>query len=262
MKYAMRLVPMVALAATSVFAQTAQQPPSDAAAPPAEKAIDANADRMLRQMTDYLAGLKTFRVQSQSVDEVVTTTGRKIQVSADSIISVARPNKLRSDRIGAENGLEYWYDGKTMSLYCKANNTYSTVQAPATIDEAIDATRKTYKIDAPGADLLFSHPYDVLTEQVKTGTFIGRETVEGVAANHLAFEGDDVDWQIWIQEGTQPLPLRFVITTKTMNERPQFTVQLSHWEPDAKIADTTFQFTPPAGASSVASFPTDCRAQR
>jgi len=261
-------MPLVALAAAPLFVRAVQQAPDaavqpapDDAGPPAVKAIDPDADRMLRQMTDYLSGLQSFKVQSASVDEVVTTTGRKIQVASESTISVVRPNKLRSDRVGAENGGEYTYDGKTMSLYCQANNTYSTVAAPATIDEAIDATRKKYKVEAPGADLLFSHPYDVLTEQVKTGLFVGRETVNSVAANHLAFEGEDVDWQIWIQDGPEPLPLRFVITTKTMKEQPQFQVQLSHWEPQAKIDDTTFQFKPPAGAKSVASFPTECRAQ-
>jgi hypothetical protein len=109
---------------------------------------------------------------------------------------------------------------------------------------------------------LFSHPYDILTEQVKTGLFIGKESVEGVVANHLAFEGEDVDWQIWIQDGAQPLPLRFVITTKTMKEEPQFTVQLSHWDTQAKIDDSVFQFQPPPGAKSVASFPTECRPHR
>jgi hypothetical protein len=260
MNFAMRVFPLLALAAAPVIVRAVQQAP-DAAAPPAAKGIDPNADRMLRQMTDYLAGLKNFRFQSSSVDEVVTTTGRKIQVSADSIVSVSRPNRAQSDRIGAENGLEFWYDGKSMSLYCKANNTYSTATAPATLDEAIDAARKQYKIEAPGADLLFSHPYDILTEQVKSGLFVGRESVGGLPANHLAFEGDEVDWQIWIQDGPEPLPLRFVITTKTMKEQPQFQVELSHWEPRAKLDDATFQFKPPAGSKAVETFPTECRAQ-
>jgi hypothetical protein len=283
MTFAKRALPVLALAAAPVIvhavhrasgaaarhsdtgaphpvaaAPVPDEAPSDAAAPDAA-AIDPDADRLLRQMTDYLAGLRTFRVIGTSIDEVVTTTGRKIQVVAQSQISMQRPNKLRSDQIGAEGGLEYWYDGKTMSLYCKADNTFSTAPAPPTIDETIDATRKQYKIEAPGADLLFSHPYEILTEQVKSGLVIGRETVSGQAANHLAFEGEEVDWQIWIQEGDKPLPLRFVITTKTMKEQPEFTVELAHWEPDVPIDESVFEFKPPAGATSVSSFPTRCR---
>jgi len=214
---------------------------------------------MLRQMTDYLAGLHSFKVRSSSVDEVVTTSGQKIQVTAQSTVSVVRPNKLRSEQTEAEDGLAYFYDGRTMTLYCKANQSYATLPAPPTLDAAIDATRKQFKIEAPGADLLYSHPYEMLTEQVTGGQFIGRETIDGAPANHLAFIGEEVDWQIWIKDGNQPLPLRFVITTKTMKEQPQFTVQMSQWDVEAKLPDSLFQFQPPAGATKVSSFPTACR---
>jgi hypothetical protein len=252
-----RLSLLVALVAVPVAARAVQEKPR-ATARTQERAIDPAADRLLRQMTEYVAGLRSFRVQSHAVDEVVLTSGQKIQVTSDSQVAVERPNKLRSDQVGAENGLEFWYDGKTMSLYCKPSNTYATARAPATLDATIDAARKQFKIEAPGADLLYSHPYDVLTEQVTSGRFIGRETVDGVAANHLAFVGDDVDWQIWIEDGPKPVPLRYVITTKTMKAQPQFTVRLSHWETQSQLPDSTFAFQPPAGAKRVEAFPTRC----
>src|SRR5579863_5605560 len=168
-------------------------------------------------MTDYLASLQSFTVQSSSLDEVVLKTGQKIQIANESLVSVKRPNRLRSEQVGAAgNGMAFWYDGKTMSLYCAASHTYGIAPAPPALDAMIDAARKRFQIEAPGADLLFSHPYEILTEQVTGGRMIGRETIDGVAANHLAFVGEDVDWQVWIQDGPRPLPLRFVITTKTM----------------------------------------------
>jgi glycine cleavage system pyridoxal-binding protein P len=42
-----------------------------------------------------------------------------------------------------------------------------------TLDAMIDAARKQFQIEAPGADLLFSHPYEILTEQVTGGRLIG-----------------------------------------------------------------------------------------
>ncbi len=226
-------------------------------APAPKKAVEPAADQKLKEMTEYLAGLKSFKVQGASVDEVVLKSGEKIELAADSAVSVERPKKLRSEQIG-QSGLSFWYDGKTMSLYCKASNSYGAVPAPATIDGMIDAARKQFHLEAPGADLLFSQPYDILMEQVKGGQLIGHETVEGVPVTHLAFQGEDVDWQIWIQDGAQPLPLRFVITTKTMKERPEFSVQLSHWEPEAVLAPATFDFDPPSGAKKVESLPTTC----
>jgi hypothetical protein len=209
-------------------------------------------------MTTYLAGLQSFRVRSSAIDEVVLRSGEKMQLASDSQISVQRPNRLRSEQVGASNGLAFWYDGKTMTLECKANGTYATAPAPATIDATIDQARKQFQIEAPGADLLYSEPYEILTEQVTGGKFVGRESIDGLPANHLVFEGEEVDWQVWIQDGPQPLPLRFTITTKTMKSEPEFSVHLSRWEPQAKLDQAVFQFQPPAQARRVDAFPNSC----
>jgi hypothetical protein len=254
------LLAIPALVALPAVVHTAETPIAPAS-PRGEKGVSPDADGMLRRMTDSLAGLQSFTVQSSSVDEVVLKTGQKVQLVNESLVSVRRPDRLRSEQVGAaDNGMAFWYDGKTMSLYCKASNTYGTAPAPPTLDAMIDAARKQFQIEAPGADLLFSHPYEILTEQVTGGRVIGHETIDGVATNHLAFVGQDVDWQVWIQDAPRPLPLRFVITTKTMKEQPEFTVRLSHWEPGATLADATFAFQPPHGSKRVDSLPTSCAA--
>ena len=248
---------LVALAGISAAAGAVegQQP---ANVPRQQKAIDASADRMLRQMTDYLASLQSFSVRSSAVDEVVLQSGPRLQYASDALVSVERPNRLRSEQLG--QGLALWYDGKSMTLECKANKSYSTISAPPKLDDAIETLRKRFQIDAPGADLLFSNPYDILTEQVTSGQFVGRETINGVATNHLAFIGEEVDWQIWIQDGPQPLPLRFSITSKTVTGQPEFSIMLSHWQPKASLTASTFEFQAPQGATHVQSFPTTCRA--
>jgi hypothetical protein len=230
----------------------------EGASPAGSKKIDPQADQMLRRMTDYLASLPSFKVRSSATDEVVTTAGQKIQIESESDVSVARPNRLRSEQVGAKNGLAFWYDGRTMTLECKSNGTYATLPAPPTIDETIDKARKQFQIEAPGADLLYSRPYDILTEQVTGGKFMGRETVDGQPANHLAFRGEEVDWQIWIADSAQPLPVRFEITSKTVKGSPEFSVRLTNWQPQARIPASTFEFQPPAGTTKVASFPTTC----
>jgi hypothetical protein len=251
------LAAVPALLAIPATVRTAETPVSPGAAP-AERKIDPEADRVLRQMADYVASLQSFTLQSSAVDEVVLESGQKVQIATDSAVSVVRPNRLRSEQLGPGPGMAFWYDGKNMTLYCKATDSYATFPAPPTLDATIDLGRKRFQIEAPAADLLFSRPYDILTEQVTGGKLIGHETVDGLGATHLAFEGEEVDWQVWVQEGATPLPLRFEITTKTMKAQPEFTAQLSHWDPHAKLADSTFAFKVPPGAKHVDSFPTQC----
>jgi hypothetical protein len=225
---------------------------------PPKKGISPDAETALRRMTDYLASLQTFRVRSSAKDEVVLKSGQKIDLSSQSETSVQRPNKLRSEQIGAKGGLAFVYDGKSMTLQCTANGTYTTKPAPPTIDGAIDAARKDFQIEAPGADLLYSKPYDILTEQVTGGQVIGHETVDGVAVTHLAFTGEEVDWQIWIKDGAEPLPVWFSIITKTIPSQPEFEVHLTNWETKASLPASTFAFQPGASGKRVEKFPETC----
>jgi hypothetical protein len=229
-----------------------------AAAEKPTKGISPDAERALRKMTDYLASLQSFRVRSTAKDEVVLKSGQKIDLSSQSETSVQRPNKLRSEQVGSKGGLAFWYDGKTMTLECTANGTYTTKPAPPTIDGAIDQARKEFGIEAPGADLLYSKPYDILTEQVTGGQVIGHETVDDMAVTHLAFQGEEVDWQIWIRDGAEPLPVWFSIITKTLPSQPEFEVHMSHWETRPAINPSTFAFQAPPNGTRTEAFPKTC----
>lgn len=209
-------------------------------------------------MTTYLGSLQSFTVLSNATDEVVLPSGQKIQLASESLVVLQRPNRMHSEQVGPMGGPAFWYDGKQMTLACKANGSYATVPAPASLDATIDRIRKEFRIEAPGTDLLYSKPYEILTEQVTGGRLVGHETVDSVATSHLAFQGEAVDWQIWIQEGSQPLPLRFVVTTKGIQGQPQLTVRLSRWEPGIKVLPTMFGYEAPATARRLPSFPVDC----
>jgi len=59
-----------------------------------------------------------------------------------------------------------------------------------------------------------------------------------------------VDWQIWISKGANPLPLKYVITTKWVTGAPQYSLRLSNWKTGG-VDDAQFKFTPPADARKV-----------
>jgi hypothetical protein len=86
---------------------------------------------------------------------------------------------------------------------------------------------------------------------VLTGRYIGLEPVGNVMAHHLAMTEKDVDWQIWIEDGPRPVPLRYVITTKDLPSRPQFTVEMRNWQENPPLSKDDFAFAPPAGARRI-----------
>jgi hypothetical protein len=224
---------------------------SRATAATADRNVDPRADTLVHKMSDYLAAMQSFRFVSVSVDEKVTKDGQKVQFVSNSNVAVRRPNRLRSDRLGPESDVIFRYDGKEISVYGKRTGFYATAPAPGKLDDAIDATRERYGIDAPAADLLLSRPYDGLMEDVTTGRYIGLEPIDGVNCHHLAFQAKDVDWQLWIQDGGQPIPRRYVITSKKAPSAPEFIVSISGWEPNATLPDELFSFQAPPEATRV-----------
>jgi hypothetical protein len=207
--------------------------------------------KILKGMTDYLAGQKSLSAKFDSDIEVVTPELQKIQFTSSGEMKMNRPDKLRIRRTGGYADVELVYDGKTVSLY--GNNAKSYVQAdlPGSIDQMIDTLQSRSGAGLPGADLLLSNSYDQLMANVIEGRHIGQGVVDGVECEHLAFRGEETDWQIWIEPGAKPVPRKWVITSKTITGAPQYTLKIRDWKTDAN-ADGDFAFKPPADATKVA----------
>ena len=100
----------------------------------------------------------------------------------------------------------------------------------------------------PGADLLLSNSYDALVAGVKEAKHIGRGVIDGRECEHLAFRNFDTDWQLWVEVGEKPIPRKLVITSKTLNSAPQYTLRVKTLE-DRRSSRRRrpSPFVPPAG---------------
>ena len=92
-------------------------------------------------------------------------------------------------------------------------------------------------------------PYAVLTEDATKGVYVGTSLVGGVECDHLAFRNPTGRLADLGLEGEQPLPLKYVITTKWITARRN-TPAASELERDT--ADRPgITFTPPHGAKKL-----------
>lgn len=217
----------------------------------AQVVIDSEANKILSAMTANLKALPALSVDYDADHEIVTLEGQKIQYSASGSIALDRTKGFRVTRKGPFADVEVVFDGKTISLDGKGMNVYTQIESPGpSIEEATEEFRASTGLDAPGADLLASDPYAVLTEGATEGTVIGSAFVGGVECDHLAFRTDVVDWQIWISKGDKPLPLKYVITTKWVTGAPEYSLRLSNWKTDG-IDAAQFAFSPSKGAKKL-----------
>jgi hypothetical protein len=225
--------------------------PADADGPATAIRVDPKADQLLRSMSRSIGTMRSFQFDAEHVLEVVTHDGQKLQFVAQSRVSVERPNKLRSDRIGPVADLSFFYDGRHLTIYGRRSELYAIAEAPGNIDGAIDFARDRLGIDAPAADLFYANPYPGLMADVISGIYLADEPVGDHMCHHLAYRGHDADWQIWIEDSSRALPCRYEITTKNVLDDPDFSVSFSNWVVEPMISQSTFEFTPPPDATQI-----------
>jgi hypothetical protein len=224
--------------------------PATTAAQPA--GVEPEAQALLRSSMDFLARQKRLTVDTSNTIETVLPSGQKLQFGHSVTMAMQRPNKLWAKRVGELVDQAFYYDGRTVTLHDPAGRIYATVEAPATIEEMLDFARTRLDIVAPAGDLVYRNAYDILMQDVISGFVVGKAFVEGARCDHLAFRAPHVDWQIWIQEGHQPLPRKLVITTRDIVNAPQFTVVLTKWNLAPVFGENRFTFKPPPGTRAAA----------
>jgi hypothetical protein len=223
----------------------------------AQSTIEADADAILRAMTDQLKGLKSFTADYDVDNEIVNKDGQKLQYSASGKISVSRGAGFLITRQGPFANAQLTFDGKVISLYGKDLNAYVQLDSPGpSFEEATEEFRMATGLDAAGADLLATDPYPLLTEDVVQGVHVGEAYIDGEKCDHLAFRNESVDWQIWISTGEQKLPVKYVITTKWVTGAPQYSLRLKNWD-TGEVDPTLFAFKPPADAKKLEQIHTD-----
>ena len=181
-------------------------------------AVDPAAVQTLKRMTDFLDGLQKFSMNTQSIVEEMRFSGHRVDYDLSAIATVRRPNKLRAVRTGELMNESLFYDGKTLTLYKPSEKVYATDKAPDTIEKMITFAREEVGILFPAADLLFSRP--------------------------------EVDFQVWVSEGKQPWPRKYVVTETATPSMLSMTTFLSNWNIAPAVDDALFKFVPPKGTQA------------
>lgn len=214
-------------------------------------ALQPEALQALERMSDYLNTLKTFQIATRTSLDLITTDGQLVQVNGGAVYKVRRPDGFVIDVKSDVKNRTFFYDGKQFTVYAPELGFYATVAAPPTIRETLDKLYTRFGLALPLEDLLrWGDATDTGDEVLDSGFRVGPSTIDGVATDHYAFREGDIDWQIWIQRGSQPLPRKVVIIDRSDPAAPAYTALLE-WNLSPTFAADEFAFKPATGAKSV-----------
>jgi len=237
--------------------RVAAQPVPIAGVPVPEAAAEPQGDAraLLMRMGDFLSKTPRFTVNIRNNYDVIQASGQEIEFGEVRKLSLNRPDRLRVEVEQSDGDRNMiLFDGATLTAFDGTQNVFAQAPQSGGIDGGLKYFLKDLHMRLPLAMLLVSQLPEELERRTESVDYVEKTALFGLPAHHLAVRNDTVDYQIWIAEGNQPLPLRVVLTYKNAEGQPQFRAQLSDWNLAPEITDATFAFTPPPGAQKI-SFP-------
>jgi len=239
------VVPLILLVvltmSVTIFTETRAQTP----------AVDPAATEILKRMTNYLGSLKQFSVHTQNTLEDVLDSGHRIDLDVSASVTVSRPNKIRAERKGDLVDQVFYYNGTTLTLYNPSSNVYATEPASDTFEEMFIYLYDTLGFGTPISDLVYSDSFPLLMKDVIFAAVIGKSFINSVKCDHLLFSRPGVDFQVWVSEGSKPLPLKYVVTDTTIAGLMSVVTIMSDWNVAPAVDDDEFTFVAPKGVQKI-----------
>lgn len=210
---------------------------------------------LIKAMADTLAGAPSLTVHVEKAFDDVLVTGEKLQYSGAVDITLRRPDAFHLDYSDDLSALETWYDGKHVILVDHRAGVFGQLEAKDTIDATLANVAKEYGLYMPLAGLISTEAYTNFVDKVERLAYIGLHDVGGVAAHHVYFSDGNVSWQLWIDAGAVPLPLKLVVTRDDLPGAPQTMFWFSDWNLAANLPADVFVPKIPEGAALAAFLP-------
>ena len=213
---------------------------------------DKQAMEILQNMAKTIAGAEQFSVTLTSSYDAPQTGGQMIEYGAIRNIQIKRPDKMRIEKLRSDGDERILvFDGKEIIVHNVTDNIYARAEKAGTVDDAIKHLVSTLKIPLPLARMFRTTLPAELEKLVAGIDYVELNTLTDVPTDHLAVRTKDVDFQIWIARGKEPLPRRIVMTYKNFRGDPQFRADFTNWNLSTKGVIGPFIYTPSKNTEQV-----------
>jgi len=210
------------------------------------------AQDRLMEMARFMGTQDRFGVTMRAGYEVVQNNGQKIEFAEKRQITLARPNHLRVVEVASHGGRDLMlFNGRKITVFDGDTSVFAQARQPGDVDATIMYFVRDLKMRFPLAPMLMERFPDELQRRIQSIEYVEYTDIMGKPAHHIAARTKTVDFQVWIADGMQPLPLRVVLNYPQQEGQPQFWANFSNWNPSPYIDSRMFEFRPPADAQRI-----------
>lgn len=236
----------------------------------AQPAEDSKVASVLKEMAQLQQEIETVKVDVV-FKMVMTAQGFKQEQETVYRARFQRPNLFAVEGEGGMFPVTTVSDGEKLYIYYPAMQKYTVENAPETMagtNAGEAAAMMSMGAAAPFQIFLFPTEsfVDTVMEGVREASYLGEDEIDGTSCHHLSFQQEDMDWELWVEKGDQPLARKLTLDMsdqiKSMaaegagagmlkGASMEMVYLFDNWEVDVPLSDDAFQFEPPAEAEKV-----------
>ncbi len=218
---------------------------------------DLEASVLMQQMASFYADSKTLAVDATLSLQNLKDGQDSEKITKEFAIAIRRPNELSFISKGEEMEAMAVCDGKDFYAYDARKNEYGVRPAPphaAMIVGAAGAgvTRIGTQLMA---EVFRPQPFAILLKDVQGQQYLGEEERDGKKYHHLKFIHSEIDWEMWVDTGDNPLLAKLTMDISKVLKAAKadsmdiaMSITYANWSLDGDMAGDIFQFKPPEGA--------------
>jgi hypothetical protein len=213
------------------------------------EAYTADAVASLKRSADFLAAQQNISFRADVAYGVLQSNGQMLEFGGTRDFLMRRPDRLRIESIDRDGGVtQFFFDGKSILIDMPNEDAYVRIEKPGTYYAAMDYLVDDLGAPAPLEDFTSKNFAEGPVDRIESGFFVQRVMLDDQICEHLAWRTEEVDVQLWVREGEEPVPCRVVITYKKAEGHPEYAADFHDWNFAPEVDDELFTFTPPESA--------------
>ena len=203
------------------------------------KETTAEAIQLIRVLEKHLSGKSRLSYETQLTSDVVLDNGQKIQLAGSTQIYFKRPNQLFVELKTDRSHRLFYHDGNQLTIIAPDENYYGMVEAKTSSIEALMRAAQEYGIEIPMVDLIAWGVKGREWLNVESAVYVGETELQGKTVDHWAIRGAKLDWELWVTQDQDPLPLKISTVRYHATSQPRFTATIQ-WNDRSSMQDSLF----------------------
>lgn len=217
----------------------------------AENQKDPRALEVLNRMAAYTGSMDQLVIKGEIFADARLDAGLIVENPSEIVIRIDRPGSMYVENFDGVNTRKIYINKGQLTVFNSEHNFYARAQVPENIKDAMQHAMEEFDIDMPLGELFFADSAIALMTDQDTLLYLAdKSRVRGVDCHHIAIRGNEIDLQLWVEEGERPTPRKISMTMKWEGGSPRSTA-LMEWSNAKGLDKSVFDFKAPEGAHEI-----------